>query len=394
MKIIKIKNHLTVVLSDGSVLTNNNCSDELYNNVFQNQDNEDTVTKLLAPELKKNLQVAAVAEKILNDFSKSKVLTVYGSSVYVKSVSELTVPEDLAIAIYKAESEGNKDLLDSYINFWTLCCLNKDSRARMNLFWFLNKYGMTISKSGLFIAYRNVEIKTEGTKIDSKQTDFISAEYIRVKTKLKKSPKNYTVGKDSEGNYFIYTDVNKIKDKDSSHIGNLADLYQDLSSAPKEEKTIYTDSYSRTFEIKIGEPVVMDRDKCDSKQDNTCSRGLHVAGRKWLESNYFGKVSLMVLVNPADVVAVPPKDDYGKMRTCAYYPVSVIQRDEKGVIIDTEIEDGFEDDFLSNINYSGDVSTEEATTYKIAIPDIPEINRKNIETRLKQMSKTLSKKLV
>ena len=50
---------------------------------------------------------------------------------------------------------------------------------------------------------------------------------------------------------------------------------------------------------------------------------------------------MMVLVNPADVVAVPPIDDYGKMRTCAYYPVSVVDFDDEGNIIEMPIEDGF-----------------------------------------------------
>ena len=73
----------------------------------------------------------------------------------------------------------------------------------------------------------------------------------------------------------------------------------------------------------------MPRNKCDSVQENSCSRGLHVAGKSWLTSNYFGDTALMVLVNPADVVAVPPIDNYGKMRTCAYYPVSIVEFDKE-----------------------------------------------------------------
>ena len=51
--------------------------------------------------------------------------------------------------------------------------------------------------------------------------------------------------------------------------------------------------------------VTMKRDACDSVQENTCSSGLHVAGKGWLKRNYFGNNGLVVLVNPADVVAVP-----------------------------------------------------------------------------------------
>lgn len=93
--------------------------------------------------------------------------------------------------------------------------------------------------------------------------------------------------------------------------------------------------------LELGEPIFIKREECDSVQENTCSRGLHVAGKEWLESNYFGKISLMVLVNPADVVAIPSSDNYGKMRTCAYYPVQVVKRDENENIIDEDIKKRF-----------------------------------------------------
>ena len=55
-----------------------------------------------------------------------------------------------------------------------------------NLFWFLEKYGITISKSGLFIAYRNVDVKKEGTDIGNKLANIISSEYTRIKFTNKK----------------------------------------------------------------------------------------------------------------------------------------------------------------------------------------------------------------
>ena len=71
-----------------------------------------------------------------------------------------------------------------------------------------------------------------------------------------------------------------------SVVGNLSELYLNLSDV--EVSTIYTDQHTRTFEIKIGEIVSMPRNKCDSVQENSCSRGLHVAGKDWLKENYFG----------------------------------------------------------------------------------------------------------
>ena len=120
-------------------------------------------------------------------------MTIKGNSVYLLNVSELSLPQDLVDAILEAEIEGDDELIQTYINFWTLVSLNPDSRCRQNMFWFLNRYGMTISKSGLFVAYRNVSIKNIGQVIDNKFAKFITSEYARIKFVSKKSPKHYVV---------------------------------------------------------------------------------------------------------------------------------------------------------------------------------------------------------
>ena len=386
MKVIRIENHITVILEDGTMLTNSNCTDELYNDVMANQKDEQKAQCLLVPEFCKKKEEIEVKTKMLTDFTASKYLSVFGNSVYIKSVSELTVPEDLAVALFKAEQDQDTELVQTYLNFWTLCSLNPDSRARTNLFWFLKRYGMVISKSGLFVAYRNVQLKSEGKQIKSDLANFVSNQYSRVKYKLKKSPKNYFVGLISD-ELSISTDSTKLK----TVTGKLDELYTNLSD--EEVAPVYTDAHTRTFTIKIGEPVTINRSKCDAKQENTCSRGLHVAGRTWITKGSFGNISLMVLVNPADVVAVPPDDNYGKMRCCAYYPVQLIERDEDGEIIDQVIDDGFEDDFMHHIAYSGDINNTDIVNYTVDIPEIPEISKKKILNRLVEISNSLKKKV-
>lgn len=395
MKIIRLKENITVILDDGTLLSNNNCTDELHNSILENQGDEEAVRCIMIPEFCKKKEEIAVKTAMLEDFNNSEYLTVFGNSVYIKDISELTVPEDLAVAFYKAEQEGNQSLVNTYLNFWTLASLNPDSRARTNLFWFLNRYGMTISSSGLFVAYRNVALKSEGTQISTKLAEFVSNEYTKVKFKWKKSPKKYNVfqkisKKDNLKDEYEVTTNDEPKFKYWENLGKLDELYVKLSN--EEVSPVYTDSYSRSFTIKIGEPVTIDRSKCDPVQENTCSRGLHVAGRSWLSSGYFGQHSLMVLVNPADVVAVPPDDNYGKMRVCAYYPVQLIERDIDGNIIDREIEDGFEDDFVNIISYQGEINNEDGSTYSINIPSIPEVNRLNIMGRLETIKESLKTK--
>ena len=382
MKIIRVMDTVTVVLNNGEIISSSECTDEMFVNIYNNQTDEDYVKSILIPEFKNKQTIVAEKKNLMEDLEYSQYLTAKGTSVYLLDISELSVPEDLVEAILLAEKEEDEELIQSYLNFWTLVSLNPDSRCRQNLFWFLNKYGMTISRSGLFVAYRNVKIKKAGVSIDPKLANFISSEYARVKFVSKKSPKDYLVLKTVDGYVLTKTSCNNT-------IGNLSDLYKQLSDV--EISTVYTDGYTGKFEIKLGEIVSMPREKCDSVQENSCSKGLHVAGKTWLKENYFGEVGLMVLVNPADVVAVPPVDGYGKMRTCAYYPVSIVEFDENGDIIDTEIEDGFEDDFIDKICYSGLINNNDVNPYFVNIPDIPELDKSKINNRLLEMAMGLNK---
>ena len=382
MKIIRVMDTVTVVLNNGEIISSSECTDEMFVNIYNNQTDEDYVKSILIPEFKNKQTIVAEKKNLMEDLEYSQYLTAKGSSVYLLDISELSVPEDLVEAILLAEKEEDEELIQSYLNFWTLVSLNPDSRCRQNLFWFLNKYGMTISRSGLFVAYRNVKIKKAGASIDPKLANFVSSEYARIKFVSKKSPKDYLVLKTVDGYVLTKTSCNNT-------IGNLSDLYKQLSDV--EVSTVYTDGYTGKFEIKLGEIVSMPREKCDSVQENSCSKGLHVAGKTWLKENYFGDVGLMVLVNPADVVAVPPVDDYGKMRTCAYYPVSIVEFDKNGDIIDTEIEDGFEDDFIDKICYSGLINNNDINPYFVTIPDIPELDKSKINNRLLEMAMGLNK---
>lgn len=384
MKIMKIKNNLTVILEDGTMFSNTNCTEEMYQAVL-NAESEAIVKDILVPGYSKIEREVQMKKYFMDSVENSEYMTVTGSSIYIKSISELSLPEDLAIAILEAEENDDVELLSTYLNFWTLCSLNPGSRARTNLFWFLNRYGMTISSSGLFIAYRNVILKSESSEFDSSWVKFITDSFSYIRFKRKQSPKKYYLGLDEDGEKVCGTDESKIHEVK----GNLFEMYESLSDEKSTSAPVYTDGRTKTFTIRIGVPVSMPRSECDPNQDNTCSDGLHVAGKSWLQSNYFGDTGLRVLVNPADVVAVPPKDNYGKMRTCAYYPVAVVDFDENGRIIDEGIENGFEDNFLDMITYTGEVNAEDPDKYEIEIPTVPELSRQKILSRLEDIKESL-----
>lgn len=310
-KVIKVDNKVTVLLGNGDFVERE-ITDEEFKKVLEAQ-SDDEVLRILCPEYQEIVDDRNKALSMVEKLRQSKLLRVENDTIYWDNVSSLSVPMELAEAIVDAELEHNDLKISTYRNFWTLMSLNPDDRCRKNLFWFLQKYGMTISKCGFFVGYRNVD-KTE-------------------------------------------------------------------------EEGIFTDHHSHTFKIKIGEMVTMPRDKCDTVQENTCSRGLHIGGRGWLKQNYYGDTGLACLINPADVVAVPPYDNYGKLRTCAYLPMEIIHYDENDDVIPLDVEDGFDCSYVTKVIYEGTMGTEEDSTYRIKIPDLPGTTTESIQDKLLEIAK-------
>ncbi len=92
------------------------------------------------------------------------------------------------------------------------------------------------------------------------------------------------------------------------------------------------DSHTGTIEQIPGKWVTISREKVDPNRDNTCSSGLHVAALEYAKG-FSGNVLLEVLVNPVDVVVVPPDYNQQKMRTCAYYVIGPVKQiDDKTII--------------------------------------------------------------
>lgn len=152
---------------------------------------------------------------------------------------------------------------------------------------------------------------------------------------------------------------------------------------------VYTDHHSHTFRIKVGEIVTMPREHCDCSSRNECSRGLHLAGSNWLDRNYFGTQGLVCLCSPSDVVAVPERSDYGKLRTCAYLPIDVVNYNTDNKVIPYPKETGFECDLVPMVIYEGIMGTESSTTYKLEIPDVPGITKDRITDNLLEIAKNV-----
>lgn len=311
-KIIKIDSKVIVMFEDGSYCERSDVSKEEFETIVKAESDEE-VFAIMCPEHSKVVQEYLDVKGIFDRIEKSNLLTLEGEVVYWKEVSELSMPTELVKAVLDAEEQGDEVRVDTYRNFWTLMGLNPDEKCRKNLFWFLERNGLIISRCGFFVAYRNV--------------------------------------------------------------------------VPTEDADVYTDAHSGTTRIEIGKVVTMPREKCDSDSEVTCSRGLHLGARTWLKQNYYGSQGLVCLCNPADVVAVPKLDYYGKLRTCAYLPIEKAQFDNNGDVIAFEAHDGFDCGYVTQVIYEGLMGTETDSPYKIVIPEVPGINKEVISDKLLDIAK-------
>jgi hypothetical protein len=120
----------------------------------------------------------------------------------------------------------------------------------------------------------------------------------------------------------------------------------------KNVKSDYKDIHSGTFDNSVGSVCKMRRNQVDEDKDRTCSYGLHFCSIKYLpnfrDSN--GGKTMILKINPADVVAIPSDYNNTKGRTCRYEVIgeytddwrSKLDRDENGFDSDLYSSDGGE----------------------------------------------------
>lgn len=333
MKIFKRNKFVKIEFSDGDTFITDSCSDSLWKTISENSENEEAVR--LATTAQDSQEVYMTE----NMFSDSNLLEVRGNYVCMPSVSEISIPSDFCSKILEAEKSGNETEINRWVNFWTLVSLNPDARVRDNIFWFIRRWSMKISESGFIIAYRNVDIKKESRYSREEIQNIINMYYTE------KYLNNNDVTE-------IYIDGRK-----------LSDLYFAVTQG--NDVPIYTDHHTHSMIIKLGTPVSIPRSECDAEQEHSCSQGLHVAATNWLESGYYGGLGLQVLVNPANVVAVPTIDNYGKMRTCEYFPVTIIDYDEDGHVIESPISLYNDCEYLKYIKYDGIINNQDDIPYEV-----------------------------
>ena len=97
--------------------------------------------------------------------------------------------------------------------------------------------------------------------------------------------------------------------------------------AYKRVREDYKDCHTGTMDNSIGQVVEMERHDVDDNKDNTCSTGLHFCAMSYL-SSFGGARTVIVKINPADVVSIPSDYNDAKGRACRYEVIGEVDADK------------------------------------------------------------------
>ena len=87
--------------------------------------------------------------------------------------------------------------------------------------------------------------------------------------------------------------------------------------AYKKVRDNFLDVHSGTMDNSVGQVVEMERNMVDDDKDRTCSTGLHFCSQEYL-NHFGGERTVIVKINPRDVVSIPSDYNDSKGRACRY----------------------------------------------------------------------------
>jgi hypothetical protein len=409
---------LTIVLNDGSIVSKSGVTKEDFDKVRLAQSEYEILSLIKTPDPnayknkakeeteKVEFEVVKKAIEGFDILKSASDFVVENGSVYMKDAKGNTIQRSLpallvtefANLVTTLESE-NISLSDSVgyqslKKFWLKCCLNPNAQSAEDLYTFLTHHQFKIDKHGNFYAYRNV---VSGTESKNKElVDFVSNTYNKVKAVWKKKPINFGVFS-RLGEYKLIEYGKQVPKDDNPYweqVGSLEELYKNLSTM--QEKN-YTDAHTNSFDYKVGTVISMPRFDGDDNNGVSCSKGFHAASKKYDYSG-FGDTSILVIINPMDVLAVP-LGEVGKLRTCRWFFASVLSKEERHILDDndfdvTDLGDQFEEECQKDMqNYVQNSFAEEVKRHTFQLPKITNREISGIVNSLEAMKESISKRV-
>ena len=451
-----INDTLTVVLTDGNVVSKPNATEEDFKAVTNAKDAMEIVNIVASSEvygdLKQREAEAArlkAIQKGIQTLAELDDFVVEGNTVYLsgtsRSMPQLLVERFIEIVdrvkYYKGFGFTQESLLedDEYMahkNFFMWCCLNPRAEVAHELYRFLTENSFRITKQGFFVALRNV-VTLHGSP---ELVHFVSNTYNKVKAVWKKNPSEYTVFLENGeyklvhddklykeetftstmcpecagdgGWYDEYEDENwedcdvcggsgeveeysyeiEVPVNHGEKIGNLVDLYLDL---PNREENRFTDDWTKTFDIRIGQVTSMPMEECNWSTQDCAAAGLHFTADQ-IHYVGCGDQSVIVLINPMKVVGIGTH----KGRCYEYLPIMTVPREEATRILHDGMFDTLQLDeeyAIRELESLAEKAKEgfatESKKYEFNLPAISATEITNIVNSLSDMKAKISKRV-
>ena len=452
---VKLTNDvLIVVLLNGNILTKPNASeDDFY--AALNSKTETELRMILASQQvvadieaqkKEEARLRAIQKGIqtlteLDDFVvENNTVYLYGTS---RSMPQLLVEKFIEIVETQKyytgfgnlqEDLNNNDEYLAHKNFFMWCCLNPRAEVAHELYRFLTENSFRITKQGFFVALRNV-VTLHGSP---ELVHFVSNTYNKVKAVWKKNPSEYTVFLEN-GEYKLvhddklfkeetftstdcpecngaggwYNDEDEWEDCDvcngtgeveeytytetipvdhGQKIGGLTELYLDL---PNREENRFTDDWTKTFDIRVGQLTSMPMEECNWSTQDCAAAGLHFTANQ-IHYVGCGDQSVLVLINPMKVVGIGQH----KGRCYEYLPIMTVPREEATQILHDGMFDTLQLDeeyaireLESLVEKAKEGFATEAKKYEFNIPQISHKEINNIVLSLNEMKSKITKRV-
>lgn len=456
LNIKMVNDVLTIVLNDGNIINKPNATQNDFINARKAKTEDELFNIIATPEVvserkRKEAEMVKLRalHKGIDQLSNLRQFRVEGATVYLtginRSLPQLLVEKFIEI-VYPftnnpyLSSQEIADILDmnddflAHKRFFLWCCLNPRAEVADSLYDFLNKNGMKITKQGFFVALRNIVVKHGSAEL----VHFVSNAYNKVKAVWKKSPDDYTVflekgeyklvhnndlfemkvvqcdSCDGSGEYWDEEPSEEygndpgyvtcgVCDGDGTYeasvpvehgeqIGTLTELYLDL---PNRHENRFTDNWTKTFDIRIGQVVSMPKEECDWSTQDCAAAGLHFAGHT---APYVlcGDTSVFTLHNPMKVVGIGTE----KGRCYEYLPFMTTTVSEADEIMNSrefdflQLDEEYAIRELQNLEEKvKEGFTAETKKYSFNLPNISLSEIKNIVLSLEDMRKGISNRV-
>lgn len=452
---VKLTNDvLIVVLPDGNVLTKPNASEDDFYAALNSKTETELRTILASQQVVADMEAKKKEEARLKAIQKGiqtlaelDDFVVENNTVYLsgtsRSMPQLLVEKFIEIVETQKyytgfgnlqEDLNNNDEYLAHKNFFMWCCLNPRAEVAHELYRFLTENSFRITKQGFFVALRNV-VTLHGSP---ELVHFVSNTYNKVKAVWKKNPNEYTVFLENGEYKLVHDDKlyreetftsttcpdcegegqwedwdGEVEECETCHgtgevdpyeytttvpvnhgekIGNLVELYLDL---PNREENRFTDDWTKTFDIRVGQITSMPMEECNWSTQDCAAAGLHFTADQ-IHYVGCGDQSVLILINPMKVVGIGQH----KGRCYEYLPIMTVPREEATQILHDGMFDTLQLDeeyaireLESLVEKAKEGFATEAKKYEFNIPQISHREINNIVLSLNEMKNKITKRV-